>query len=164
MDWESQDDGVVAKWLVEEGARDIAVGTPVLVMVDSKDDVAAFAGFTAASAGAAAAAPKAAAPQAAAPAQAPTPAAAPKAAAPKAAPRAAPGSRVIASPLAKKMALEAGVGLAGVAGSGPGGRIVAADVERLIASGGGAPAASATAAASGPFVDIVNSNIRKVLI
>ena len=162
MDWESQDDGVVAKWLVQEGARDITVGTPVLVMVDSKEDVSAFADFTAASAGTAAAPPpKAAAPQAKAPAPAPA-AAAPKAPVSKPAPRAVPGGRVVASPLAKKMALEAGVGLAGVAGSGPGGRIVAADVERLIASGGAAPASAPAAAASGPFVDIVNSNIRKV--
>lgn len=36
MEWESQDDGYVAKWLVDQGAKDVAVGTPVLVMVDNK--------------------------------------------------------------------------------------------------------------------------------
>ncbi len=36
MDWESQDDGYVAALLVEDGAKDIAVGSPVLVFVEDK--------------------------------------------------------------------------------------------------------------------------------
>lgn len=171
IEWESQDDGVVAKLLVAEGTQGIEVGTPVVVIADSAGDVPAFAGFTAADAGGAAQA--AAAPQQqAAPAAAPAAPAAPAPSTPSApAPRpaaAAPGGRVVASPYAKKLAGEAGVSLAGAAGSGPGGRIVAADVQQLIASGGGAHAAEA-ASAGGPagdayasYTDVPNSQIRKV--
>lgn len=85
--WESQEEGFVAQILLPSGAKDVAIGTPALVLVEDKETVAAFASFTAADAGGKAAAPAAAAPAAAAPAAAP---AAPKAAAaPAAAPRAA---------------------------------------------------------------------------
>ena len=36
MDWESQDDGYIAKLLVPDGAKDIAVGDPVAVFVEDK--------------------------------------------------------------------------------------------------------------------------------
>ena len=36
MDWEAQDDGFVAKLLVEEGAKDISVGSPVIVITEDK--------------------------------------------------------------------------------------------------------------------------------
>ena len=36
MDWESQDDGFIAKLLVEDGAKDLAVGDPVLVFVEDE--------------------------------------------------------------------------------------------------------------------------------
>ena len=173
IEWESQDDGFIAQILVPEGTSGISVGTPVLVITDSKEDVPAFAAFTAADAGGAAA-PKveAAAPAAAAPAAPAAPVAAPAAAPAAAAPQpavqaAAPGGRVIASPYARKLAAQAGVSLAGAPGSGPGGRIVAADVQQLIASGGAAPAAAAGAApeaayAYATYTDIPNSQIRKV--
>ena len=45
------------------------------------------------------------------------------------------GSRVKASPYAKKLAEKAGISLDGIAGSGPDGRIVAEDVEKAVASG-----------------------------
>ena len=51
IEWEAQEDGVVAKILVAEGTGGIDVGTPVLVIADSADVVPAFAGFTAADAG-----------------------------------------------------------------------------------------------------------------
>jgi 2-oxoisovalerate dehydrogenase E2 component (dihydrolipoyl transacylase) len=77
-------------------------------------------------------------------AAAPTAAAAAKAAAPAAAPAAAVASRVMASPATRRKAHGAGVDLATVPGSGPGGRISAADLESVIAgkAGGGAKPAS----------------------
>lgn len=36
MDWEAQDDGFVAKLLVEEGAKDVGVGQPVIVIVEEQ--------------------------------------------------------------------------------------------------------------------------------
>lgn len=95
--------------------------------------------------GGAAAPPAAAAPakEAAPVQQAAKPAVAP---AEKAAPAAAePAGRVMASPATRRRAHEAGIDLAQVAGSGPGGRIVAADLDALLA--GGRPRTTATGAA-----------------
>ena len=54
-------------------------------------------------------------------------------------PRTAPGERIKASPLARRIAGERGVDLAGLSGSGPGGRIVKADVEAAPSGDGAAP-------------------------
>jgi pyruvate dehydrogenase E2 component (dihydrolipoyllysine-residue acetyltransferase) len=66
-----------------------------------------------------------------------------------AAPAAGGDGRVKASPLARRIARERGLELSGITGSGPGGRIVKADVERAIAAGG-APAAVAASAEPRP--------------
>lgn len=94
ISWEAQEEGFVAAILVPGGSKDVPIGTPAAVLVEDADQVAAFAGFTAAdAAGGAAAAPK---PAASAPPPPPPKAAAPstpKAAAPArpAAAAAAPG-------------------------------------------------------------------------
>lgn len=56
------------------------------------------------------------------------------------------GDRVKASPYARKLAREAGVDVAQATATGPEGRIVAADVQKLISSGGGKPAAKSASA------------------
>jgi pyruvate dehydrogenase E2 component (dihydrolipoamide acetyltransferase) len=145
IEWEAQEEGVIAKLLVAEGSQPISLGTPVVVLVDEADAVAAFAGFTAADAGGEGAASVPAAPSQPAPAAAVTAPPPPRQEAPPApaavrpAVSAASGERIIASPLAKKMAVGAGITLAGVGGTGPGGRIVAADVQQLLASGQAQP-------------------------
>jgi pyruvate dehydrogenase E2 component (dihydrolipoamide acetyltransferase) len=53
------------------------------------------------------------------------------------------GARVKASPLARRLAAEAGMELAAIAGSGPGGRVVKADVERALENGASAAAPAA---------------------
>ena len=50
MEWEAQDEGVLAKIVVPAGARDVPVGTPVAIVVDDASDVAAFANYEAGSA------------------------------------------------------------------------------------------------------------------
>jgi pyruvate/2-oxoglutarate dehydrogenase complex dihydrolipoamide acyltransferase (E2) component len=78
------------------------------------------------------------------------------------------GGRVVASPYAKKLAADAGISLAGVGGSAPSGRIVAADVQQLIASGGAAPAAAAAApgaaaaAPGGEYTDVPVTQIKRI--
>lgn len=66
IDWESMDDGFMAKILVPEGTKDVAVGTPVAIVVEDADDVGAFADYQAGTAAAAAPSAPAAAPAAAA--------------------------------------------------------------------------------------------------
>ena len=112
MEVEAVDEGTIAKILVPDGTADVPVNQVIAVLAGKGEDPKAAA----AGAGSAPPAPK---PQAAAPAPAPTPAKAeaPKpAAAPSPAPQAAPqpaaapnGGRVFASPLAKRLAKEAGI-------------------------------------------------------
>ena len=147
MEVEAVDEGTIAKILVPEGTQDVPVNDIIAVLAGDGEDVKA------ASAGAGAApAPKPAEAPAAKPAAAAAPAA--PAAAPAPAPQtaAAPAktnghARVFSSPLARRLAKEAGIDIARINGSGPHGRIVARDVEGA-KSGAGlkAPAAAPGAA------------------
>jgi pyruvate dehydrogenase E2 component (dihydrolipoamide acetyltransferase) len=154
MEVEAVDEGTIAKILVPEGTQDVPVNDIIAVLAGDGEDVKS-AGAGAASAPKAAPAP-AATPAAAAPAPA---APAPKPAAPAAAP--APQSatpaqqtnghaRVFSSPLARRLAKEAGIELARINGSGPHGRIVARDVEG--AKSGKGLKAPAAAPAAGPSI------------
>jgi pyruvate dehydrogenase E2 component (dihydrolipoamide acetyltransferase) len=158
MEVEAVDEGTIAKILVPEGTQDVAVNDVIAVLAGDGEDVKA-AGAAAASAPKAAV--KAAAPAAEAPKAAPTPApAAPapaKAAPPAAAapaPQAAPAqqtnghARIFSSPLARRLAKEAGIELGRINGSGPHGRVVARDVEEA-KSGKGLKAPAAAPAAPG---------------
>ncbi|WP_010544040.1 pyruvate dehydrogenase complex dihydrolipoamide acetyltransferase [Sphingomonas elodea] len=137
MEFEAVDEGVIGKILVAEGTDNVKVGTVIAVIAGEGEDVSSA---TAAPAPSPTPAP-APAPAASAPTPTPTPA-------PAAQPAAASGSRVKASPLARRIAADKGVDLAGVTGSGPNGRIVKADVEG--AKPGAAPAAQPAAAAPTP--------------
>lgn len=183
VDFECQDSGFLAKILVPGGTADVKVGALVAIMVDSKEQAAAFANIKAEdllakfSGGAVSAAP--AAPAASKPAAAPAPASVASAASPAPAAAASGSSgRVVASPYAKKLAAEAGISLSALAGTGPGGRVVAADVKEykppaaaaapvaapVVAQAAPASAASAAFAdARSGFRDVPQSSIRKVI-
>jgi pyruvate dehydrogenase E2 component (dihydrolipoamide acetyltransferase) len=140
MEVEAVDEGILAKIVVAGGTEGVKVNQLIALIAGEGEDAKAVA----ASGGGAAAAP---APKAAAPA-APVAAAAPAPVA--AAPASSHGERTFASPLAKRMAEQAGLDLSKIAGSGPGGRVVKHDIEAAVAGGGAAKkaAAPATAAAS----------------
>jgi len=133
MEFEAVDEGTISQILVPEGTDGVKVGTVIALVAGDGEDAAAPA------AKGAAPAPKA---EAAAPA-----AAAPAPAAPKAAPQRATGDRVIASPLAKRIAEQKGIDLKGLAGSGPNGRIIKADVEGAAPGATTAPVAAPVAPA-----------------
>ena len=134
MEVEAVDEGTITDILVAEGTEGVKVNTPIARLADEGGAAA-----PAPKAAPAAEAPKAEAPKAAEPAK---PAAAP-AAAPAA--KAASGERVFSSPLARRLAAQAGVDLKSIKGTGPHGRVVKRDVE---AAGKGGATASAPAAAS----------------
>ncbi len=184
MEVEAVDEGVMGRILIPEGTEGVPVNEVIALLLEEGEDAAALDSAAAAPApaplsgnGAAAHSGNGAAAPVAAPA--PTPAPAPAAAAPK-------GGRVFASPLARRLAKEAGLDLAQIAGSGPNGRVVKADV--LAAQAGGAakaPAAAPAAAPSAaptpiavgsgpdarqladafgiPYTEVPNNNIRKVV-
>lgn len=136
MDVESFDDGFLAAIITDEGETS-DVGAPVALIAANEADIPALQAYAATLSGVAA--PVAAAVPEPAGSQSPVARAAPAAAARPA------GARVVASPLAKKKAEEIGLDLSTVVGTGPDGRITAADVEN--ASKGGAAVAAKPAAA-----------------
>lgn len=99
--------------------------------------------------------------------RAPAAAARPAAAAGQPAAPAAAGGRVKASPVARVMAQTHGIDLGLIAGSGPGGRVVRADVLKAIEKGVPAKAASAPAAVAGELLSVVQeipiAGVRKVI-
>jgi len=130
MEVEAVDEGTVGRLLVPEGTEGVAVNLPIAVLLEEGEDASALDGFEAAPA----AAPSPTAETAETPVAAPAPSPAPAPAQPAAAPAtvATGGDRVFASPLARRMAAQAGIELAQIAGSGPNGRIVKADVEAAL--------------------------------
>ncbi len=155
MEVEAVDEGTVGTILVAEGTEGVAVNTPIATLLEegeTSDSLPAEAEQSAVSPPPSAPAPQPvanAAPVAATASAAVAPQASPASVEP--APSAAPlkpvaqpnnGARIFASPLAKRVAKEKGIELAGLTGSGPHNRIVLKDVEAAVASGGATTAAS----------------------
>ena len=157
MEVEAVDEGTVAKLVVPAGTEAVKVNALIAILAADGEDVAEAAkGGDAAPAKAEAPkqeAAKAEAPKEekseAAPAKAEKPAADQAPASSTPAPVAKSGERIFASPLARRLAKEAGLDLTAVSGSGPHGRIVKTDVEKAAASGGAKAAPSAAAASAG---------------
>ena len=172
MEVEAVDEGKLGKIVVPAGSQGVKVNQVIALLLEEGEDASSLAKAgapkppPAAAPAPAAAAPPPAPPQAAA---APAPAAA---TAPT--PAAATGDRVFASPLARRMAQQAGLDLARLNGSGPHGRIVKADIDAALAGGVPAaakpPAALAAAPAAAPpafglpaFTEQPHSMMRKVI-
>jgi pyruvate dehydrogenase E2 component (dihydrolipoamide acetyltransferase) len=143
MEVEAVDEGVIGKILVPAGTEGVKVNTPIALLLGEGEDASALeappapAGATAPAEGDGEVKP-------AAPAPAP-------AAAPPAVPAAAASEgRIFASPLARRMAAQAGLDLRTIKGTGPGGRIVKADIEAALAAA--RPAVAPTAMPAPPPV------------
>jgi len=133
MEFEAVDEGTIIAIEVPEGAEGVKVGTVIAQLAGEDEDATT------------APTPKAAAPVAApvvAAAAAPAPAAA--------APVAKTGNRIVATPLARRLAAQKGLDLASITGTGPHGRIVKADIEAAQPASASATAAPAPVAAPAP--------------
>src|ERR1700741_4553853 len=129
MEVEAVDEGTIAKILVPEGTQDVPVNDVIAVLAGDGEDVKS-AGASAGAAKPSAApapAPKPAAAPAAAPPPRPVAAPVPQAAPP--APQANGHGRIFSSPLARRLAKDAGIELGRITGTGPHGRVIARDVE-----------------------------------
>jgi len=127
MEFEAVDDGRLGKILVPDGAQGIKVNQPIALLLGEGEDASALEKLDVS------------APQTvtAPPEQAPAKARS----APEAPPAPARGNgRIFASPLARRMAQQAGLDLAAITGSGPQGRVVKADIEAALSADRGAPA------------------------
>jgi len=140
VDFEAQDEGVVARILASSGPGEIQCGEPIMIVVEDSEDVDAFKDYTVdpSSSGTAVKEeptssattpppPAPPAPVAVTPPPTPTPTSTPTS-----------GDRVVASPLAHMLAKELGFDISQISGTGPNGRIIAADVKEFT------PAAAST--------------------
>jgi pyruvate dehydrogenase E2 component (dihydrolipoamide acetyltransferase) len=167
MEFEAVDEGTIGRILVGEGTDGVKVGTAIAILLEDGEDASAAAA-------APPSAPKADAAPASAPAAAPTPEPEVRGygsnpaedkqiadAQLSEAPRASGGSgnRIKASPLARRLAEQQGIDLAALKGSGPGGRIVKADLEGAAAAPKAVPAAPSAAAAPPPTAQATTSDI-----
>ncbi|KAK3484904.1 Dihydrolipoyllysine-residue acetyltransferase [Neurospora hispaniola] len=162
MDFEFQEEGVLAKILKDSGEKDVAVGNPIAILVEEGTDVNAFKDFTLKDAGGetSPAVPKDEPKNestASAPTPAPTPAPEPENTSFTGRFQTALEREPNALPAAKRLAREKGIDLRNVKGSGPGGKITEEDVKKALAS---APAAGAAAAA---YTDVPISGMRKTI-
>ncbi len=172
MEYEAVDDGVLAKIVVPEGTNDVPVNQLIAVLAQEGEDPKAAA------AAAGKGSPAAKAPAAATPSPQPSPprgeGAAQRAAEPTTPPQTRPlppappsplpgaridghgANRIFSSPLARRLAKEAGIDIGRIAGSGPHGRVIARDVAAAKEGKGlRAPAAApgaAPAAAGAPAI------------
>jgi pyruvate dehydrogenase E2 component (dihydrolipoamide acetyltransferase) len=137
MELQSFDDGTVAKILVPQGQQ-VAVGTLMMVLATQGEDAASVAAN--AKAGTPARAQQAAGASGGAAAKGGTTVLDAPTSHANGRPPTSGNDRVFASPLARKIADEAGLDLSRVHGSGPGGRIVRKDVEEAMAGAPGSPA------------------------
>jgi pyruvate dehydrogenase E2 component (dihydrolipoamide acetyltransferase) len=132
MEFEAEADGVLGKILTPAGER-ADVNAVIAVLLLEGEDASVLDGYTP---GGAAPAEKVAAPVEAQKAEV--------------VPAAKSSAKVVASPLARRIAAQKGVDLSGLSGSGPRGRIVRIDVERAADAGGVAPVAAPVKAAAAP--------------
>lgn len=169
MEFEAVDEGTITDILVPEGAEGVKVGAVIALLALEGEDTSAPRAAPAPAKEAAPSAPaKTSAPAPAAPAPAPTPVTSSR------------ENRVKASPIARRLAMARGLNLDAIRGTGPGGRIVKADVEGaapgttpapVAAPAQVAPPAAQQAAAAPPAVqdfgiphEVVKlSNMRKVI-
>ncbi|RYP58954.1 hypothetical protein DL769_008746 [Monosporascus sp. CRB-8-3] len=164
MDFEFQEEGVIAKILKEAGEKDVPVGSPIAVLVEEGTDIAPFEAFSLADAGGDAPAtatkeekkPESES-QAAATTSAPEPS--PEEYASEGKLENALNREPNATLAAKRLAKEKGIVLSSLKGSGPGGKITEEDVKK--ASSGAPPAVSISAAAA--FQDTPLSNMRRTI-
>ncbi|GGX57942.1 acetyltransferase component of pyruvate dehydrogenase complex [Litorimonas cladophorae] len=147
MEVEAVEEGTIAKLLVPGGTDGVKVNAPIAILLEDDEDASALDGYTAGSGGGSTPAQSDQATQEVSSNTATT-----KPAAPQAAPQtqAQTGDRIKASPLAKRLAKEAGITLADVTGSGPHGRIVKADIESFTPAAKTASVAQAAAPAPAP--------------
>jgi pyruvate dehydrogenase E2 component (dihydrolipoamide acetyltransferase) len=154
MEYEAADEGRLGKIIVPEGAQGIKVNAPIALLLEEGEDSAALDKFAPAatpqgmpSEPKTEPSPAPAVPPARQPAENSPPQAGAGRVGANGPAASNGGGRIFASPLARRMALHAGIDLAAVRGSGPQGRIVKADIDAAMVQPGATPGAATPARA-----------------
>lgn len=173
MEVEAVDEGTLGKILIPGGTENVAVNTPIAILLEEGEDASALDGYEA-EGGAAPAEQKE--PEKEEKSEEPAPSKAPKSVKESSSKASKSGDRIFASPLARRIAKDADLDIGAISGSGPHGRIIKADVEKVIETGGAkaaapekaadAPAASAQAVTPPPegnYEEIPLTSMRKTI-
>ncbi|KAJ3510537.1 hypothetical protein NLJ89_g4621 [Agrocybe chaxingu] len=168
IDVEAQDDGVLAKIIANDGSKGVPVGSVIAIIGEEGDDLSGAAELAQKAASEPAPQPREEAPKQEEAAPSPPPESSKPSLSQETKSELPTGERIFASPIAKKIALERGIPLAKVTGTGPSGRITRTDVENYKAP---ATASSAQATAAQPpatelpldYVDTPVSNMRRTI-
>ena len=157
MEVEAVDEGILAKILVPEGTEAVAVRTPIAILLEEGEDASAIDAMIGDTS-----APKI---------DAPSPSKAPEVVLPveesKGTSTTTSAERIFASPLARRIADQNDISLATIAGSGPHGRVVKADVESALAAEPVAavktPSSPTLSYGDSGYAEIPLTNMRKVI-
>lgn len=185
MDFEFQDEGYLAKILLADGSKDVPIGKPIAVYVEEESDVAAFESFTekdAKDADQSSESDKSESdkkeehndqPQEGSKVESQKSADKDQSSSSSSVSKdsnetskqTSDSARIFASPLAKTIAIEKGIKLKGIKGSGPGGRILAKDLESVTveASSNSASTQASSPASSPAYEDIPLTSMRKTI-
>ncbi|KAF7347736.1 Acetyltransferase component of pyruvate dehydrogenase complex [Mycena venus] len=171
IDVEATEDGILAKIIAQDGAKNVQVGSPIAIVGEEGDDLSGASDM--ASKASASKPPPAEKSESApppppkaeesepAPSKSSSSSSSPKTDLPS-------GDRIFASPIAKKIALERGIPLGKLTGSGPNGRIIREDVEKYTPSSASATTGQSTAsqppsAQLPDYTDTPVSNMRRTI-
>jgi len=160
IDVEAQEDGILAKIISQDGAKNVQVGSTIAVLAEEGDDLSGAAAF-ASQASPASEAPKSEVRTPETPKPEPTPSTSATTVKPQSTRAELPtGDRIFASPIAKKIALEKGIPLSKIKGTGPEGRIIREDVEKYTP-----PTETATVPTSSitEYTDVPLTNMRRTI-
>ncbi|TAQ84291.1 hypothetical protein B7494_g7381 [Chlorociboria aeruginascens] len=172
MDFEFQEEGILAKILKESGEKDVAVGNPIAVMIEEGEDASAFESFTLEDAGgekSAPAPPKEEASESSEPSSTESGTAPPPKEESKSVPEETESSggklqnaldrQPNASIQAFRLAHDSGINLAGIKGTGKGGQITEADVKKAASGASAGPVGTPAAT----YEDIPTTSMRKTI-
>ncbi|KAI0318472.1 pyruvate dehydrogenase [Amylostereum chailletii] len=160
IDVEAQEDGILAKIVAADGSKNVGVGSLIAVLAEEGDDLSGAAELVANASSEAPPPPKEEkSPEPSKSTSSPNPE--PSTSASK--PDLPTGDRIFASPVAKKIALERGIPLAKVKGTGPQGRIIREDVEKFKPEAAPTPSSPASSVETADYVDIPLSNMRRTI-
>ncbi|KAI9625044.1 hypothetical protein KEM48_008619 [Puccinia striiformis f. sp. tritici PST-130] len=170
MDVEAQDDGIIAKIIIGDGSKAVPVGKAIAIFAEEGDEVNGSEVEKLVSEGEATAeAPKetsaesksSSKPESVKETSKPAPSSS-STGTPKSFRQSPPRSAIFASPAAKRIALEKGIPLGSIKGTGPKGRILGSDLAAYLKAGG-APSASSASTSGTPYEDLPVSNMRRTI-
>uniref|UniRef100_A0A453QB71 Acetyltransferase component of pyruvate dehydrogenase complex n=1 Tax=Aegilops tauschii subsp. strangulata TaxID=200361 RepID=A0A453QB71_AEGTS len=162
VEMECMEEGYLAKIVCGDGTKEIKVGEIIAITVEEEGDIEKFKDYKASSSAAAPAESKPQSEPVEPKEEKKEVSKAPEPTATKTEESSQSGDRLFSSPVARKLAEDNNVPLSSLKGTGPDGRILKADIEDYLSSAAKGSKKEAAAAPGLGYVDLPNTQIRKV--